>query len=57
MQEKIQNDQENNIYKDKLPSKDLKYPFEDFIDLYLKGYTKQTIKLKTYLIISQIQFR
>ena len=45
---KIQNDQENNIYKAKLPSKDFKYPFEDFVDLFVKGYTKQTIKLKTY---------
>ena len=45
---KIQNDQENNIYKNKFPSKDFKYPFEDFVDLSVKGYTKQTIKLKTY---------
>ena len=46
--QKIKHDREHIKYKEELPCKNFKYPIENYIDLSVKGYTKQTIKLKTY---------
>jgi len=46
--QKSTNDKVSEIYRKQKPYEGIKFTIEDFVSLNLKGYTKQTIKAKTY---------
>ena len=45
---KIDNDKQNEMYRKKLPNANYEFPYEDFINLTVRGYTRENINLKTY---------